>query len=367
MPRVIVVLGLLYPTHVTVWRAARNSGVDVHLAGALQGPNLETHQPAPQKFEDIPTHDLEVRGPSFLTERGLQWWWLDGLQRTVERVRPDLIHVVSEVWGVMATECLRTGIPTIIHSWDNLYRHGNSVEDFVRLALARRNLRRSAGHVCASSAGIQLARNHGLPSTAPVAVAAPVVPDPTRFSPSPAGTDEIVVGFVGRLVSQKGVSWLIEAFGRIEREARLVVCGDGPERRSLETLARQHGINVTFHGSVHYEEIPDMMRSLDVLVVPSLSTPDWEEQYGRVAVEAMLTGRPVVTSSSGALPEVVGPAGIVVPEGDVELLGRTLSKLIARPEQLRKLGASARTYALRNHAPDVVADRIVDVWAEAAT
>lgn len=364
MPRVLVVLGLLYPTHVTVWRAARELGVDVHVAGALDGPLVEPHQPAPRRFRDIPTHPLEVRGPSFLVERGLQWWWLDGLSRTVRTVRPDVVHVVSEVWGLMAVQALSSGLPTVIHSWDNLYRHGRPLEDLIRLTIARRNLRRVAGHACANRRGLQLARDNGLPQEVPAIVGPPVIPAPEEFKPRDTQTGPIpTVGFVGRLVAEKGIGWLLRAFDQIPVDARLLVCGDGPLRPELERRSVDDP-RVEFRGPVPASEMPDVITCMDVLVIPSRSRPDWEEQYGRVAVEAMMAGVPVIVSSSGALPEVAGPAGVVVPEGDVDALAEAIRRLLASPDERRLRRRAGVAWTESEHVPDVVAARVMGLWTD---
>ena len=68
-------------------------------------------------------------------------------------------------------------------------------------------------------------------------------------------------------------------------------------------------------------EMSHFYSSLDVLVVPSLPTPGWEEQFGRVVVEAMAVGVPVVSTTSWSLPEVVGDAGVLVPPGTLKSCG----------------------------------------------
>jgi glycosyltransferase involved in cell wall biosynthesis len=109
----------------------------------------------------------------------------------------------------------------------------------------------------------------------------------------------------------------------------LDVYGAGTERAALEATARELalGARVRFHGFASYDELPDIYRSFDALVVPSRRTARWVEQFGRVAVEAMASGVPVLASADGALPEVVGDAGMLVPEDDVQAWRRAISDL----------------------------------------
>ncbi|MGW9631479.1 glycosyltransferase [Agromyces sp. NPDC055520] len=138
-------------------------------------------------------------------------------------------------------------------------------------------------------------------------------------------TAEIVIGFLGRLVPEKGVLVLLDAVARDPR-LRLRVAGSGPLATELDRLAAARDITdrVEYLGPVDPDDVVDFYRSLDVLAVPSLPTASWTEQFGRVAVEAMACGVPVVSSDAGALPDVVGGAGVVVPAGDVEALSAAL-------------------------------------------
>ncbi|WP_173921771.1 glycosyltransferase [Agromyces sp. Marseille-P2726] len=139
------------------------------------------------------------------------------------------------------------------------------------------------------------------------------------------GLDRIVVGFLGRLVPEKGVLVLLDAVARDPR-LHLRIGGSGPLAGELVRGAREAGIGdrVETAGPIDPAEVVAFYRSLDVLAVPSLPTPSWTEQFGRVAVEAMACGVPVVSSDAGALPDVVGGAGLVVGAGDAGALSDAL-------------------------------------------
>nr|WP_240898158.1 glycosyltransferase [Agromyces luteolus] len=160
-------------------------------------------------------------------------------------------------------------------------------------------------------------------------------PAPTRDPAAP-----ITVGFIGRLVPEKGVLLLLDALAR-EPRLRLRVVGTGPLASELPAHAASVGVadRVEVVGSVDPAGIPEILRTFDVLAVPSLPTASWTEQFGRVAVEAMACGVPVVSSDAGALPDVVGGAGVVVPTGDAAALADALVDAAGpRAAELRAAG-----------------------------
>lgn len=161
-----------------------------------------------------------------------------------------------------------------------------------------------------------------------------------RGSGAAATHGAITVGFLGRLVPEKGLLVLLDALARDPR-LRLRVGGTGPLGGELPSLADAAGVGdrVEILGAIDPGDVPDFLRSLDVLAVPSLPTPSWTEQFGRVAVEAMACGVPVVSSDAGALPDVVGGAGIVVPAGDAAALADALAEAAGpRAAELRASG-----------------------------
>lgn len=188
----------------------------------------------------------------------------------------------------------------------------------------------AAVSVCNEEAGriVRAKGARGRVETVPLGV------DPAVFSPAPvpdAGgparrTGRLVVGYAGRLAQHKGVDVLLTAVA-VDARLDLVVAGDGPDRTALEVAARPLGDRVRFAGTLDGDGLVAFYRSLDVLAVPSRETPGWVEQFGRVAVEAMACGVPVVATSTGALPDVVGGAGLLVPPDDPAALRAAIARV----------------------------------------
>jgi glycosyltransferase involved in cell wall biosynthesis len=181
-----------------------------------------------------------------------------------------------------------------------------------------------------------------------------------RAAPIRSARDPLVVGYVGRLEPHKGVSVLVDAIGDLVG-TQLRIIGDGPERAAIERQVEADGLGdrVTIEGFVAQADLPHRYAELDVVAVPSLDTPGWVEQFGRVALEAMASGVPVVASDSGSLPEVVGDAGVLVPPGDAEAL-RTGILLLASSDPVTL--ARRATERARRWSWPTLAGRQLDLY-----
>ena len=165
------------------------------------------------------------------------------------------------------------------------------------------------------------------------------------------------VGFVGRLEPVKGLGVLMEAFRRLTTRASLVVAGEGSQRSLLV------GDGVQVLPPVAYENLPGLLKSLDVLVLPSVTIlPLHREQFGRVLVEAMAAGVPVVGSSSGAIPEVIGDAGLVVPERDPVALASAIDTILGDAELRQRLVERGARRARMHFDWSVVATQTLNLF-----
>ena len=141
---------------------------------------------------------------------------------------------------------------------------------------------------------------------------------------------EHIVGFVGRFVPEKGLAWLLAAMRRLPPQVHCLLIGNGPLRGEIELWSELPSLAGRIHlrDTMAPEELVQYLNCMDALAIPSLTTVHWKEQFGRVIAEAMACGVPVVGADSGAIPEVVDSAGLIVPEGDVSTLAETLHKVI---------------------------------------
>lgn len=175
-----------------------------------------------------------------------------------------------------------------------------------------------------------------------------------------------LVGYVGRLVPEKGIDNLLDALARLP-DVRGVIVGDGPEREMLMARAEALGIasRVTFTGAVPSLDAIRLIGSLDVLALPSRAFRNWSEQFGRVLIEAMASGVPVVASDSGAIGEVVGDAGLLVPEDDPAQLAVALATAL-ETRSAEMLRARGRQRVAARFAPEIETGALHDALLLAA-
>lgn len=175
------------------------------------------------------------------------------------------------------------------------------------------------------------------------------------------------IGYVGRLLPAKGLMVLAESLTKIKAEEwRLLVVGGGEEREKMEKLFAEHDLieRVEFTGAVPYEKTPDYFRQIDILVVPTRTTSKIREQFGRVIIEAMACGTPVIGSTSGAIPEVIGEAGIIFPENDPEFLAAELRYVMKNRQLLAKLARAGKRRVENNYTWERVAEGIHSLYRE---
>lgn len=172
----------------------------------------------------------------------------------------------------------------------------------------------------------------------------------------------LLVGTVARLAPQKGVSVFLRATALIKEEhddARFVVVGDGPLRRTLEEEAKSLALPVTFTG--FRNDVPEILKALDVFVLPSLT-----EGLPYVVLEAMACGLPVVATRAGGVPEVIqdGKTGILVAPGSEKELARGLAMLLRDGSLRRQLGTAARSHVLENFSEEKMLRETLSLYTQ---
>jgi glycosyltransferase involved in cell wall biosynthesis len=330
------------PVNQTVYRVLRDRGWNL----SIVLPNRWRHDFSESMFVPRPLNGLErslLRLPVIFPGAPQRHIYRVRPAAVLRRLRPDVVFLEQEPFSVSALQwgraAWRLGIPFGVQAAENLDR------SFPLAARCIRNWVLPRAHFVASrsprAAHLAVAWGaRGVVSVAPHAV--------PQWSTSENGgrskADVFTVGYAGRLVPEKGIEVLVRAVLRLEGSVRLLVAGDGPLADLVGDLASP-GLEVELVRGVGHDEMQAVFRRMDVLVLPSVTTATWAEQFGRVLVEAMSQGVAAVGSDSGEIPWVIETTGggVVVPEGDDAALAEALRCLRDDPSRRRELGLRGRS------------------------
>lgn len=210
---------------------------------------------------------------------------------------------------------------------------------------------------------------HGLMKTCPLPVD-PELYHPRKNTPDAGTSGVFSIGYAGRLVEAKGVFTLARALGRIKDLSwELVVAGKGPDELALRDLVQAEGIasRVKFLGYVPHASMPEFLADLDLLIVPSESGDSWKEQFGRVIVEALACGTPVLGSDSGEIPALLEKTGggISFKERSPEALAAGITQLMNDPDACAGMAENGRQWVLKHLSTEAVAERMKRVFSQA--
>ena len=286
-----------------------------------------------------------------------------GLGKQVRRVRPDLLHIDEEPYNLATAHALwlarRSGARSLFFSWQNLLRRYP-----VPFRWLERYVLRGVDYaIVGNQESRRVWQAKGYQGR--VAVIPQFGVDPEIYQPLTRATGRgFIVGYVGRLAEEKGVDLLLEALSGLDGTWRAYILGSGPAGEALQAQARTLGLanRVSFDPWIPSSQMPAYYHQLDALVLPSRTRPNWKEQFGRVLVEAMACGVPVIGSDSGEIPHVIGDVGLIFPEGQVEVLRAHLARLLNDPDLRADLAQRGRERVLARFTQAQVASQTYRVY-----
>lgn len=330
-------------------------------------PNLDLHVLLPdQSFEGGQWVSYEPHdGDDYYIHRPGSVWtshpngmfyklWL----RDLRRINPDIVHVHEEAWTLSAlqmTLSFSPRVPLVIESFENLmrpikwpFRH---LEPFV--------MKKANGFVAVTPAVKRVLLHKGV--SQPI----DVIPYGSA-APGPVGprtrNERLRVAFVGRLTAEKGIGTLFEAVPLLKSSVEIIVVGRGPLAGSVNAMVAAYRGVISWIPGIHASTVIDFLKSMDVLVLPSVTTATWAEQFGRVLVEAMSVGTVPVGSDSGEIPWVIGDAGLVFPEGQAVDLAAALDTLADDRERWEALSRRARERFAERFTWEGAAQRLMNFY-----
>jgi len=313
---------------------------------------------------------------------------IGGVETASQMLADELLRRGHEVTLVTATECAaRPSFPypvhhrpsawrlLALHLWADLVLHNSISLRFAwPLLLLRKpwvivhqtGMRPGRVRDWAVKRAANIAISQAMAQTLPTA--STVVPNAYReaiFTSRNAGDRNYQFGFVGRLVSDKGVDNLLQALALLAQQGqrpRCAIIGAGPEEVALKAQAQLLNIDgqVDFLGVRRESDLVAALNDIDCLVVPSV----WNEPFGIVALEGIACGCVVIGSQGGGLKDAIGPCGLTYPNGDVAALAEAMQRILAEPGLAAELRRHAGAHLAR-HTPRAVVDAYLRKIGEA--
>ena len=318
-----------------------------------------------QALERVHTHGYDLRVTPIRLNGNFHLHHYPQLGREIANFKPDIVHIDEEPYNLATWQALfharRSGAKSLFFSWQNILRHYPPP-----FAWGERWVLQHADYalVGTESAGaVWRAKGYkGKMQTIPQ-----FGTDTARFVPAPERSARpFTIGYIGRMVEEKGVFVLLEAVAKLASDWRLRLVGGGDALGALRARVAELGLeaHVTFVGQLPSTQVVAEYHKLDVLALPSLTRPNWKEQFGRVLVEAMACEIPVIGSDSGAIPDVIGDGGLVVREGDANALAQALDSLQADAHACAQFGKAGRARVLAHFTHAQIARETVAVYRE---
>jgi glycosyltransferase involved in cell wall biosynthesis len=288
------------------------------------------------------------------------------LKQRLAEFRPDVVHIDEEPYNLATWLAMRqaqvAGAKTLFFSWQNLNRRYPPPFSW----LEKQVLRGVDYALMGNQAAAEVWQAKGY--RGPYRVIPQFGVDQAQFLPKPrrAGGCFVICSANRRLVAEKGDDLLLRAAVSLPGDWRLRIAGEGPFRPELEQLAASLGIaqRVEFTGPIPSGAMAAYLQNLDVLVLASRSRPNWQEQFGRVLVEAMACETAVIGARSGEIPQVIGEAGLLFAEEDVAGLQAHLLRLREDETLRRTLAANGRRRVLAHYTQEQIAGKTVAVYQD---
>jgi glycosyltransferase involved in cell wall biosynthesis len=351
---------------------AGTDDIDLKLIIPERWPTYGRERPADPPCSSL---DIRTRPVRFAQAPRAKWYfhYYPGLRRVIDELSPDVLHLWEEPWGAVALQatllCQRSSSKTalILETEQNILRRLPPPFEQIR----RYTLKRTDMLIARQQEALEVSRACGYSGLAQIVK---YCVDRSCFNPGDRAqakrdyaVDGFTIGYVGRLVPEKGLTTVLDALHSCSRNVRLLLLGDGPSRDQLQEKTAQLGLQdrVRFLPSQPQEQVAHLMNALDALVLMSVTTRTWKEQFGRVIIEAQACGTPVIGSSSGAIPSVIGGGGWVVQESDAAALAKLLDHLAAHPEQVAA-AAERGLHNVTSFSPEAISSELLSAYREAA-
>ncbi|MGB7381001.1 MAG: hormogonium polysaccharide biosynthesis glycosyltransferase HpsO, partial [Rivularia sp. (in: cyanobacteria)] len=343
--------------------------------GGVQNKIIETEYRDEGNFRIVPVSNFSQNHQGLLT-------FGSDLISLLGKFRPNIIHVEQGSRGLAYAQMITLNAllglraKNVFFTWWNLPYNLK----FPVSILENYNLDNSHGIISGNQDGAEILRDRGYEG--PIKVMPQLGVDESLFTPkdqpelaAKVGLEpgEFVIGFVGRFVPEKGIMTLIDALVKIKDKSwKFLLLGRGELKDEILQKSEEKGIKdrIILIESVPHDQVADYINLMSTLILPSettykfktLTSVGWKEQFGHVIIEAMACKVPVIGSDSGEIPHVIGDAGLIFPEGNVEELANRLEQLIDNTDLTENLAQMGYAKAMAQYTNIALAKQQLEFY-----
>lgn len=298
------------------------------------------------------------------------FWW-----KPVREFKPDIIHIDEEPWSLSALQFAlsgeKIGAKILFRSSQNIFKqHPLPFSIFERIVF-----RISSCAVVRSEEIKKILRKKGYLKRIFVI---PHAVERKRFCSRDTSVlrekldlNSLVVGYVGRLTEEKGVADFVQSLSMLSRKNmkfQSLIVGSGSYEEKMKRLVESLGLDdlIKMLPAVLHNEIFEYYNCMDILVVPSRTTKSWKEPFGRVLIEAMACGVPVIGSSSGEIPNIIRKTGggLIFQEKNIKDLAAKICELLEDEKKRKEFGRRGREKVIQLYSNEVVARQFYEVYKQ---
>ncbi|MGZ4844314.1 MAG: glycosyltransferase family 4 protein [Candidatus Angelobacter sp.] len=321
------------------------------------------HAPNVEFYERARRRGLSVR--MVHCQGRADWRAVRQIEEYVQEDGIDLLHThgyKADLYGYVAARRSHKPVVATCHNWV-----GGTAALGIYNHLDRMALKRFNALAAVSDAVAQRLLDSGVPARKIKTIANGIDVEPfERAQPLPAPTfdRDKVVGMVARLDLQKGFEYLLRAVRElcgVFRELKVVIVGEGPDRKAIEDMIRQYGLQSTVILAGKQSDMPGVYAAMDIFVLPSLN-----EGLPMTILEAMAASKPVIATKVGAIPTLIrnGETGLLVEARDTDGLRNAIARLLSDPDLCRRMGAEGHDWVSRNYTSEAMALKYRQMYEE---
>ncbi|MEL6927193.1 MAG: glycosyltransferase [Cyanobacteria bacterium J06600_6] len=288
------------------------------------------------------------------------------IRQVIKDFQPDVIQVEEEIFSLVALQAAFWAKvyrkPMVVFGWENQQRNLPALRRWVRNFV----MSTTQIYLAGNQDGAEVMRNWNYQGE--IEVMPQMGVDTELFAPAKRQPQTTLnIGFLGRLVPEKGLDILFTAVSQLKQQAldcQVTICGSGKSEAELcQSVAEQQiSERVIWRGAVRHEAAPIELGKFDVLVLPSRTVATWKEQFGHVIIEAMAMGIPVIGSTCGEIPHVIDCQDLVFPEGNPVALAEILKRLICDRNWREEMGNYGIERVEQYYSHQRIAQRLIEQW-----